>query len=135
MIIDASVAFKLVVEEPDSETAIDWLARTELAGPTLIHAEVSNALWKRVRRRELAAGGELEDRLADLARYIRTIDETPQLPRALALAVELDHPVYDCVYLALAEAYDEELLTADGKFVRRVQGTPHENRVKELGRD
>lgn len=135
MVIDASVAFKLVVEEPDSEIAIDWLARAELTGPTLLHAEVSNALWKRVRRNELAGGGELEDRLADLARYVRTIDETPQLPRALALAIELDHPVYDCVYLALAEAYDEELLTADSRFVRRLQNTAYFGRVKELGND
>lgn len=135
MIIDASVAFKLVVEEPDSEIAIDWLARAELIGPTLMHAEVGNALWKRVRRNELAADGELEDRLGDLARYVRTIDETPQLPRALALAIALKHPVYDCIYLALAEAYDDALLTADSRFVRRVQGTEHEGRVRELGRD
>lgn len=133
MIIDASIAFKLIVEEPDSEVAIDWLARAELTGPTLMHAEVSNALWKRVRRKELAGGGELEERLADLARYVRTIDETPQLPRALAIAIELGHPVYDCVYLALAEAYDDELLTADSRFVRRVQGTGFANRVRELG--
>ena len=132
MVIDASVAFKLIVDEPDSAIAIGWLARTELTGPTLIHSEVSNALWKRVRREELAADGELQERLADLARYVRTIDETPQLPRALDLAVELDHPVYDCVYLALAEAYDDDLLTADSRFAQRLRGTPHAGRVKEL---
>lgn len=133
MVIDASVAFKLIVEEADSEAAIAWLARAELTGPALLHAEVANALWKRVRRDELVANEEMDDRLADLSRYIRTIDETPHMARALRLAVELDHPVYDCVYLAVAEAHDEELLTADGNFVRRLKGHPEAARVRQLG--
>ena len=133
MIIDASVAFKLVVEEADSAEAIAWIGRSELVGPTLIHAEVGNALWKRVRKNELADDGEIEARLADLARYIRTVDETMLVPRALRLAIDLAHPVYDCVYLALAEALDDALLTADRRFLRAVAATPHKARVRELG--
>ena len=45
MIIDASVAFKLIVEEPGSEEAIGWIGRTDLVAPSLVHAEVGNALW------------------------------------------------------------------------------------------
>jgi len=133
VIIDASVAFKLIVEEPQSEEAIGWIGRAELIGPTLIHAEIANALWKRVRKGELAEDSEISSRLADLARYIRTVDETPLVPRALGLAIELAHPVYDCVYRALAEANDDELLTADGKFISAVAGTPHAARVRKLG--
>ena len=133
MIIDASVAFKLIVEEPDSEAAIAWVGRAELSGPTLIHSEVGNALWKRVRKGELTEDPEMAERLSDLGDYIRTIDETPLLPRALQLAIELGHAVYDCVYLALAEAEDESLLTADRRLIRAVRGTPHAERVRELG--
>lgn len=132
MIIDASVAFKLVVQEPDSEAAIAWIGRAELVGPTLIHAEVGNALWKRVRRGELANDGEMEDRLGDLGRYIRTVDETPLIPRALGLAIELDHPIYDCIYLALAEASGDELLTADERFVSAMAASRYANLVKGL---
>jgi predicted nucleic acid-binding protein len=135
MIIDASVAFKWIVEEPGSEHAINWIGRAELVAPTLIHAEVGNALWKRVRKGELVDDGEIEDRLADLLTYVRTIDETPVLARALRLALDVHHPVYDCVYLALAEQLDDQLLTADLRFIRAIASSPYASRVKELGHD
>ena len=133
MIIDASVAFKLIVEEPGSEEAIGWIGRTDLVAPSLVHAEVGNALWKRVQRHEIADDGEMGERLADLARYLRTVDETPVMPRALRLAVDLEHPIYDCIYLALAEQVGDELLTADRRFLAAVASTDHASRVRELG--
>ncbi len=39
---------------------------------------------------------------------------------ALAIAREVDHPVYDCFYLALAEARGERFLTADARLVARL---------------
>lgn len=135
MIIDASVAFKWVVEEPGSQHAIDWIGRAELIAPTLVHAEVGNALWKRVRKGEIADDGEVEERLADLAAYVRTVDETPVLARALRLAIEVRHPVYDCVYLALAEHLDDQLLTADRRFIEVLASTSHAARVRELGHE
>jgi predicted nucleic acid-binding protein len=132
MIIDASVAFKWVVEEEGSDAAIALIGLGDLVAPTLIHSEVGNALWKAVQRQEIEGGGEISERLADLSRYVRTVDETPLLSRALALAIELEHPVYDCVYLALAETLGEELVTADRRFVRSVAGTVHQSRVREL---
>ena len=134
MIIDASVAFKWVVEEPGSPEAIEWIGRAELVAPTLVHAEVGNALWKRVRRGEIADDGEIGERLTDLATYVRTVDETPFVARALRLAVEVGHPIYDCIYLALAEQLDDRLLTADRRFIRAVASSPHAGRVLELGR-
>jgi predicted nucleic acid-binding protein len=43
----------------------------------------------------------------------------------------LDHPVYDCLYLALAEAEGDVLLTADAAFERktRARGLPKRVRV------
>ena len=134
MIIDASVAFKLIVDEPGSEEAIAWIGRAELTGPILIHSEVGNALWKRVRMGELAEDAEIAARLADLDHLIRTVDETPLVPRALQLAIDLAHPVYDCIYLALAEAADDSVLTADGRFIRALDGTPYAERIWELGK-
>ncbi len=135
MVIDASVAFKLVVEEPDSGEAVAWLGRTELVAPTLIHTEVGNALWKQVLRKEIVADDELGARLADLGSYIRTVDELPFVPRALELAIELRHPMYDCVYLAVAEAEEDRLLTADRRFVRATEKTRYAARVVALGND
>jgi predicted nucleic acid-binding protein len=39
------------------------------------------------------------------------------------LAVELDHPAYDCVYLALALAKDCKLATADEHLRRKLGRT------------
>ena len=51
------------------------------------------------------------------------------------MACALSHPVYDCLYLALAEREGTRLITADQPFVERVAGTPWKNRVEGLHRD
>jgi predicted nucleic acid-binding protein len=132
MVIDASVALKLIFDEPGSNQAIELARTTELIGPTLLYSEFANALWRRILNGELETESRGEPPMALLARVVRTVDETPHLPRALSIAIALGHPVYDCVYLAVAEAYETDLLTADSRFVRRVQGTSHADRVKEL---
>ena len=119
MIIDASVAYKWLVEEPDSHVAIGWIGAGELNAPALLHAEVANALWQGVRRGELPGDLETAAMLGRFTDLITVIDELPSMPRALTLAIELDHAVYDCVYLALAEVRGEKLLTADEKFMRK----------------
>ncbi len=52
--------------------------------------------------------------------------------RALELALELRHPVYDCVYLALAERLDRKLITADRRFLRGLADTEHDDRAIDL---
>ena len=39
---------------------------------------------------------------------------------ATRLAIELDHPAYDCLYLALAIASDCQFVTADQRFLRKL---------------
>jgi predicted nucleic acid-binding protein len=131
LVIDASVAFKWFVVEDDSEAAISWIGRADLIAPILIHVEVANALWKRVRRGELAGEGASEQ-VAGLPSLVRSLDEAPVLPRALDIAGELGHPVYDCVYLALAEDQADRLVTADRKFLASLKGTRFEGLVQAL---
>ena len=45
----------------------------------------------------------------------------PLRNRALALAMKLDHPAYDCFYLALAETEQVQMVTTDEHFIRKVQ--------------
>jgi predicted nucleic acid-binding protein len=131
VIIDASVAFKWLVPEADSDAARSWIGRTELLAPALIYTEIANALWKLVRRREIAEEGAAT-RLGRLPYLVRTIEDAPLVPRAFDLAVELGHPVYDCLYLAAAEALDDELLTADAGFMKALEGTEQLKRVRIL---
>ncbi|HSA82594.1 MAG TPA: type II toxin-antitoxin system VapC family toxin [Geminicoccaceae bacterium] len=57
----------------------------------------------------------------------------PLGPRAAALARELDHPIYDCLYLAQAEE-KATMVTADRRLVGAVRGTALAERVSPFGR-
>ena len=65
--------------------------------------EVANALWK------LQRSGSLVDQFEPY-RELQV--------EALALACHLDHPVYDCLYLALARREAARNLTADQRLQR-----------------
>lgn len=47
----------------------------------------------------------------------------PRVGRAHDLAVTLTHPVYDMIYLALAEREDAIVVTADERLVRALMNT------------
>lgn len=121
MIIDASVALKWLVPEEGSDSARALLTRVDLVGPTLLHIEVANGLRKKARRGELASTPDLSALIESVAGFVQTVDETPLLARALSLALRFDHAVYDCVYLAMAEQIDGELVTADLNFLRKLE--------------
>ena len=123
MIIDASVALKWLVPEEGSDRAEALLRRIDLTGPTLIHAEVANGLSKKARRGELGDNPDLGILIESLASFVQTIDEVPVMARALQYAAALNHSIYDCVYLALAEQLDRELVTADVKFLNKVKAS------------
>lgn len=53
-------------------------------------------------------------------------------PRAVAIAAQLDHPVYEGLYLALAKAEQAELVTADTQLVGKVRVTSWEQRTVSL---
>jgi predicted nucleic acid-binding protein len=42
------------------------------------------------------------------------------LETATSIAIELDHPAYDCVYIALAAATDCCFVTADERLLRKL---------------
>ena len=133
VLVDASVAVKWYVTEPDSATAERLLSRdVVLHAPTLLMTELANALWKNFRR-DIIDRGQAQDALAGLRRTIaQWHDEEDYLPDALDLALRLDHPVYDLLYLALAERIGTVCVTADQRLVRRTRSTPFAGRVVHL---
>jgi len=121
-IVDASVAVKWLVEEPGSEAAAA-LRGEELHAPDWILVECANVLWAKARRREITRE-EADRGLALLREAPWTLAPAGELlVKALALAHELAHPVYDCLYLALAFDRDAPLVTADARFVTAVRGS------------
>ncbi|MEC4591254.1 MULTISPECIES: type II toxin-antitoxin system VapC family toxin [Nitrospirillum] len=123
-IIDASVALKWVWMEADSEAAAALLDGRPLAAPALWLTEAANALWKLAQRQALSAD-EAEDRLAFLIQApVRLIDTSPLLPAALRIAQTLQHPLYDCLYLAAALHLSAKVVTADRRFHRAASAHP-----------
>lgn len=131
VVIDASIAIKWVVDEPDSREAL-VLRRQRLFAPDLLIAECANVLWKKVRRGEMTpAEALLAGRL--IARSNTQLYALPPLmERAQGLAALLDHAAYDCFYLALAELIDGQFVTADVAFVRKTRQIDN-GRVRLLG--
>lgn len=131
MIIDASVGIKWLVPEEHSDAALALIGSNDLIVPWLFYSEVLNGLWKKHRRGEIDVRKILAH-IPDLPNLVRTVDEIPFAERAMGIAVELAHPAYDCVYLAMAEAKDELLLTADERLLGVVRETAYKNRVRSL---
>lgn len=125
MIIDASVAVKWFIPEEGSDRAFALVGLHRLWAPALLLTEVGNALWKKLRRGEASEQLDLLARHADLGKAVEIVGDPDGVlaTRALELALELDHPIYDCVYLALAEATEDVLVTADATFRRKVART------------
>lgn len=132
MIVDASVAFKWLVAEEGSGAAIDLLAEENLAAPTWLLVEVSNALWKRIARGEMNDPEGAAEQVARLPELLSLTDEHVLIGRAMAIACEIGHPIYDCLYLAMAENRDEPLVTADRRLLEKVKSTRFEQMVRAL---
>jgi predicted nucleic acid-binding protein len=129
VVLDASVAVKWVLREEHGSKARRILSTSRLLAPHLLWAEVGNTLWKRHRRRE-ASGEEVQRMLAEVRRLpVATFAHWPLLPKALDLAITLDQTVYDCLYLALAEARRSIMLTADRRFHDAVSSSIWTDRI------
>jgi len=116
-VLDASAAVRLVMGDPEAGQWAQQLARAPLVlAPELMLSEVANTLWK------LHRAGSLGDQdphelLGDARDLVDQIEPDRHLQvEALALACHLDHPVYDCLYLALARREAAGLLTADQRL-------------------
>lgn len=134
VIIDASIAVKWVVPEESSDAATALLGR-RLAAPAVWLAEAANALWSKQARHEITPN-QARDRVRELATApVTAIPLSDLLSAAMDVAIELNHPIYDCFYLAAAQLYDTQIVTADRRFANKVAGRPALGpRVSLLGR-
>ncbi len=123
IVIDASVALKWVLDEPGKEAA-DALLEEELIAPSLWLLEAANALWRRAQRGEIGGEGAKE-RLSELYNApVTTTTIEDDLLAAADLANVLGHPVYDCLYLAMAIRENTYVVTADSRFLAAVDRSP-----------
>ena len=123
-VVDASVACKWYFEEPHSADARALaLAHPVLVAPDLIVAECANVAWRRVRYGQVPLE-QAESFLNALPDWFEELTPSAELHQsAFRIARSLDHPVYDCLYIALAARDAAPLVTADKALVRRVRET------------
>ena len=126
-LLDSSVAFKWLVPENDTAKALrlrDDFRRQiiELLAPDIFPVEVVHALTRAERQGRVtsAQGVQLfRDFLSHLPQLHSCL---PLLPRAYAISSTARIGAYDCLYVALPEREGCELVTADDKLVRNLQG-------------
>lgn len=120
VVIDASVAVKWVVNESGSDRA-RLLSQVRLEAPDLLPIECANILWKKVRIRDLTREQASARLQLLLQAPVSLVESRRLLDSALKLSMDLHHPVYDCVYIALALRSGVPLITADERLVSAVR--------------
>lgn len=123
LVVDASVAVKWVVAEAGTPEAVSLLSTHPLSAPDLLIAECANILWKKVRLIELSAEEAILASRLLLRAEIELHPMRALLEPAARLAIDLDHPAYDCIYLALAMAKGWKFVTADTRFLNKARQT------------
>jgi predicted nucleic acid-binding protein len=128
LVVDASVAAKWLIEEDDSELARRLLVAGErLVAPDILLAEIANVAWRKHRTGQATA--EQAHAMPQSLRLapVELVPTPALVDRALAIAFGLDHPIYDCIYIACAETHGARLVTADVRLLRALKD-------KRLGR-
>jgi predicted nucleic acid-binding protein len=117
IVVDASVlAPALADDDIDGDRARERLRSEQLAAPELIDLEVVSTLRRAARAKRLDERRSAQA-LTDLAALpLRRVPHLSLLARVWELRDNLS--AYDASYVALAEALDTVLLTADGRMKR-----------------
>jgi predicted nucleic acid-binding protein len=126
--VDASLAVKAVVSEPDSDKAdalsSQWANEgKELIAPDFFSVETDSILRQKVALRKELTPAQAEAAFAMLrALPIQQIAVSGQRQRAWQIAIEFNFAtVYDATYLALAELQGCAFWTADKRLFDQVK--------------
>lgn len=119
LVLDASAVVRIIEGSPQAAAMGEALAAADLVlAPELMLTEVANALWRLQRAGQLEGAG-LQQRFERAVALVDHIEPDRTLQaEALVLATNLDHPVYDCLYLVLARQEVAVLLSADQSLMK-----------------
>ncbi len=125
--IDANVACKWYLNEPLAEAARRVAESDQLfVAPEHMLAEVADVLRVRYLAREIT-GAQIDEIASALPTLFILVPTRMIFKRAVEIACELRHSVYDTLYLVVAERWQAPLVTADSKLVRMIRGTIYES--------
>ncbi len=124
LVVDASIAAKWFFTEPGSDMAERLLATDlPLYAPDLIMPEVTNVLWKRWRTHAIAQefAEHLITALPTMFQHLFASAELAE--RVWYWSHSLNHPAYDCFYIACAQHIEGRMVTVDARLLAAVKGT------------
>jgi predicted nucleic acid-binding protein len=135
-VIDASAVVKLAVSEDGHEEIVQILADESdlILAPEFMLVEVGNALWRKCQIREISSEQARAAMAHTLVSFGNLVPTDALIARGLALALELGHPVYDCLYLACAIQRGGTVLTADRRFVAAAGRAGYSGFLRQVGR-
>ena len=136
IVVDASLAAKWIFWEADSEQALDfWNAHAgDLGAPDLIAVEVAAAAVRRANMEKMLAD-DMKEALAAWGRILSGSSlqqfrmTTSRVLNSSRLAIDIGHPLKDCIYLILAMELDCELVTCDARFAKKAKDVSDRVRV------
>ncbi len=125
-VLDSSVAFKWLVAEAGTVEALrlrDAFRQglVELAAPDVYAIEMAHSLTRAERQGRITPQQGaifLADVLATLPRLVSSV---ALVPRAYEISSQMRIGVYDCLYVALAEQEQCEMVTVDDWLIRNLQ--------------
>jgi predicted nucleic acid-binding protein len=129
IVVDASLGVKWFLSEAASEQADALLAERigHIRVPALFGIEVAATLVREANI-DRANAGAMRAAILRLTALmtdgsIETMQQSPkQVASASDIAIDLGHPLKDCLYLALAMELGCELVTCDARFAAKAKG-------------
>ena len=115
--MDASVALRWVLDEPESPWARALPESVKLIAVALVWTKCANGLWRLARATPALNAGHAFGIVATVPLEVAETGSQLQA-QALRLGCDFDHPVYNCLYLALALDRGAALATAGLRFLR-----------------
>jgi len=122
-VLDANVPVKWFVPEDLTPQAVRLLESDHrFIVPDLVYPEAGNALWQKLRRRQITTSEARAALLGIVSAPFRSYPTRALVDPALELALQLDCTVYDACCLSLAILSDCQLVTGDRRFEALVSG-------------
>lgn len=121
VVIDTSVIVKWFIAEQGHEEAVRLLQSGERRMcPDIALEETANALRRKLRLNDVSIE-QMREAITRLPIYLKNVVPSVELLQAACpLAEKVDHSVYDCMFLALAQREgDAVLVTTDSVFLKK----------------
>lgn len=133
LVVDASVAVKCLLVEEDSTTARNlFQVDNDLHAPRLLVSEVGNAIWRRARLGHIDRVDAIQLAATISTLPIRWHSDETICADAARLALTYDRPVYDFMYVALAQRLGTRVVTADQRLLNALSTTTLESLLLAL---